>query len=157
MAFHMRFPALRKGPLKNDPRNIRQTYSLIKPMNNDADELFFYDAQLSFFVTGTDDKHWTSYCLVDTYMGSEEATETYFQAGADGPSGGGDCSDSRHYRNPRGYFLRVLSQRIRQMCKEWGNTTSTVMQRLDAYVRSSFQRTITITYLYLGKPLYPFH
>lgn len=68
MLFHLSYVALRPGPTKSDPRGLRQTYSMIKPIDNDFDDLHYYDAQTSFFLTGTSDRQWTAYCLVDTFF-----------------------------------------------------------------------------------------
>jgi hypothetical protein len=133
MAFHLSYPALRDGPALSDFRGIRQSYSMIKPMGNSIDELLYYDAQISFLVTGTDETHWTAYCIIDTYLGSDQGANAFFLNQKDGPSGGAQ-PESQPCWNPRGYFLLVLSQRIKQTTREWRNIISTLMDRLDAYV-----------------------
>lgn len=134
LGFHLSYVALREGAMHSDPRGVRQPYSMIKPMgDSSADELFYYDAQISFLITGVDEGQWTAYCIIDTFMGSNEDTEAYLLQKADGPSGGAR-KESQPCWNPREYFLIVLSQRIKQITREWGNVTSTLMERLDAYV-----------------------
>ena len=135
IGFHLSYVALREGCVLSDPRGVRQSYSMIRPLgdSNDVDELFYYDAQISFLITGTNESQWTAYCIVDTYMGSEQNTEAYFQQHLDGPSGGA-IDESQPCWNPREYFLLVLSQRIRQTTREWANVISALMERLDAYV-----------------------
>jgi hypothetical protein len=133
LGFHLSYVALREGAEFFDTRDVRQSYSMIKPMGDSADELFYYDAQISFLVTGVDEGQWTAYCIVDTFFGSEQDTEAYFLQKQDGPSGGAR-KESQPCWNPREYFLLVLSQRIKQTAREWGNVISTLMARLDAYV-----------------------
>jgi hypothetical protein len=133
LGFHLSYVALREGAALSDPRGLRQPYSMIKPRGDSADELFYYDAQISFLITGVDESQWTAYCIIDKYMGSNEDTESYFIQEKDGPSGGA-LKASQPCWNPREYFLIVLSERIKQTTREWGNVTSTLMERLDAYV-----------------------
>jgi hypothetical protein len=134
MGFHLSYVALRDDPEFSDPRGVRQSYSMIKPMGDfSANELFYYDAQVSFLVIGIDETHWSAYCIVDTFLGSDQGTNAYFMRKEDGPSGGAR-SESQPCWNPREYFLLVLSQRIKQSTREWGNMISTLMERLDVYV-----------------------
>ena len=137
LGFHLSYVALREGAALSDLRGVRQSYSMIKPLGDSADELFYYDAQISFLITGVDESQWTAYCIIDTYMGSNEDTESYFIRKEDGPSGGAR-EESRPCWNPREYFLIVLSERITQITREWGNVTSTLMERLDTYVCIAF-------------------
>lgn len=132
MLFHLSYVALRPGPTKSDPRGLRQTYSMIKPIDNDFDDLHYYDAQTSFFLTGTSDRQWTAYCLVDTFFGGEQSAEDYMLRRQDGPSGGARDQTEPCW-DPREYFLLVLSQRFLQVSREWGNFFAVLMARLDAY------------------------
>lgn len=124
--------ALRDGPALSDPRGYRQSYSLLKPFGSSANELYYYDAQVSFLIAGVDEAHWTAYCIVDNYLGSDQGPGAYFMHNEDGPSGGAQMGEACW--NPREYFLLVLSERIKQTAREWGNIISTLMERLDAYV-----------------------
>ena len=133
LGFHLSYVALREGKTFSDARGIRQSYSMIESIRDSAPELFYYDAQISFLITGSGEGHWTAYCITDNYMGSRESIEDYFTQNADGPSGGA-LKDSQPCGNPKEYFLLVLSKRIQQTTREWGNVTSTLMERLDAYV-----------------------
>src|SRR4051794_38489374 len=47
MGFHLSYVALREGPLHSDPRGVRQSYSMIKPMDETPNDLFYYDAHTS--------------------------------------------------------------------------------------------------------------
>jgi hypothetical protein len=133
MGFHLSYVALRRGGARSDPRGIRQSYSMIKTLENPSVELACYDAQISFLITGVDESHWTAYCCVDTYFQSEQSTETYLSRDQDGPSGGARDA-SQPCWNPREYFLLVLSRRISQMSREWRNVFTVLMTRLDSYV-----------------------
>ena len=133
LGFHLSYVALRKGAILSDARGIRQSYSMIESIGDSADELFYYDAQISFLIIGTDEANWTAYCITDNYMGSRESIEDYVTQNADGPSGGA-LKESQLCWSPKEYFLLVLSKRIKQTNQEWGNVISTLMERLDAYV-----------------------
>lgn len=132
MVFHVSYVALRPGATNSDPRGLRQSYSMIKPIESALDDLYYHDAQTSFFVTGTSDWQWTAYCLVDTFFGGEQSAEEYVRRRQDGPSGGAR-HDAEPCWDPREYFLLVLSQRILQISQEWGNFFTVLMSRLDLY------------------------
>ncbi|MCJ1383575.1 hypothetical protein MMC17_006689 [Xylographa soralifera] len=132
LGFHLSYVALRNGATLSDARGVRQSYSMIELMGDSEDILFYYDAQISFLITGTDEGHWTAYCIADNYMGTRESIEEYVTQNADGPSGGA-LKESQLCCSPEEYFLLVLSKRIKQTTQEWGNVTSTLMERLDAY------------------------
>ncbi|MCJ1421357.1 hypothetical protein MMC32_007720 [Xylographa parallela] len=132
LGFHLSYVALREHTTLSDARGIRQSYSMIESMGDSADELVCYDGQISFLITGTDEGHWTAYCIADNYMGSRESIEAYVTQNADGPSGGA-LKESQLCRSPKEYFLLVLSKRIGQTTQEWKNVTSTLMERLDSY------------------------
>ena len=133
LGFHLSYVALREGDMLSDARGIRQSYTMLKPIGNCEGELACYDAQISFLITGIDESHWTAYCVVDNFMGCRESIEEYVTQSTDGPSGGA-LKESQLCDSPYEYFLLVLSQRIKQTTREWGNVTSTLMERLDAYV-----------------------
>jgi hypothetical protein len=132
ITFHISYVALRPNPDRSDPRKLRQSYSLIKPIDGPLDELCYHDAQISLLVTGTDGWHWAAYCFVDTFFGGEQSAEEYLVRRQDGPSGGvRDNTDP--CRDPREYFLLILSRRFVQISIEWGNFFTVLMSRLDAY------------------------
>lgn len=132
MAFHISYVALRPGPDQSDPRKLRQSYSLIKPIDDPLGDLRYHDAQTSFLVTGTNERTWTACCLVDTFFGGEQSVEEYVRRGQDGPSGGASDSAEPCW-DPREYFLSVLSRRFVQISREWENFLTVLMSRLDAY------------------------
>jgi hypothetical protein len=133
MWFHLSYVVLREGDTCSDPRKLRHSYSMIKPLDGSFENLIYYDAQTSFQITGVDEWRWTAYCLVDTFFQGEQDAETYLKQERDGPSGGLRHA-SQPCWNPREYFLLVLSQRIKQITKEWGNVLSVLMEHLDSYV-----------------------
>ena len=96
---------------------------------------YLYEAQISVLVTGVDEWFWTTYCLVETYFGSEETIDFYHERNLDAPTGG---LKPTHYPvwNPREYFLLVLSRRFKQITKEWSNVVSTLDGRLQYHVSS---------------------
>lgn len=144
MGFHLSYVALRDGGAYSDSRGIRQSYSMIKPLERVAAELVCHDAQISFLLVGVNERCWTAYCCVDTWFKSEQSAEAYVSRDQDGPTGGaGDASQPCW--NPREYFLLVLSQRISQISREWRNVFTVFMTRLDSYVCQIYSKT---TYLY---------
>lgn len=156
MGFHLSYMALRDGPDYSDPRGFRQCYSLIKPMGGSSKELYYYDAQISFMITGVDETQWTAYCLVDTHLGSGQGPEAYLVHKQDGPSGGAQL-DSEPCWNPREYLLLVLAERIKQTAREWGNIISTLMERLDAYVCGTGNTKLLQANGRVGESLHPYH
>lgn len=133
MTFHLSYVVLRDGKTLADPRQLRQSYSMIKSLDGVFDNLFYYDAQISVLVTGTSNQQWNAYCFIDTFFGSEQSAEEYCAQQQDGPSGGARHENQPCW-DPREYFLLVLSQRFRQTSREWGNFFTVLMDRLDAYV-----------------------
>jgi hypothetical protein len=105
---------------------------MIKPIENTFDDLYYHDAQISFIVTGTKESQWSAYCLTDTFFGGEQDAEEYLRRRQDGPSGGAR-TDAEPCWDPREYFLLVLSQRMSQVSREWGNFFTVLMLRLDLY------------------------
>jgi hypothetical protein len=132
MRFHISYVALRPGAMNSDPRGLRQSYSMIKPIQSAFDDLYYHDAQVSFLVAGTNELQWSAYCLIDTFFGGEQDAEEYVRRRQDGPSGGAR-QDTEPCWDPREYFLLVLSQRMSQISREWGNFFTVLMSRLDLY------------------------
>jgi hypothetical protein len=143
MTFHLSYVVIRDGETRDgktrdgktraDPRRLRQSYSMIKPLDGDSDNLLYHDAQTSVLITGTSNRYWNAYCFIDTFFGSELSAEQYCAQQQDGPSGGARPENQPCW-DPREYFLLVLSQRFRQTSREWGNFFTVLMYRLDAYV-----------------------
>lgn len=95
-----------------------------------------YEAQVSVLVTGVDEWFWTAYCCAETYFGSEEPVNYYYENHLDAPSGG-EISSQLPVWNPREYFLSILSRRLKQVTKEWSNVVEAVEQCLKGYVSLS--------------------
>lgn len=131
--FHLPYCALREGQPITDTRRLRRHHTMLNPVEQSRDELFCYDAQISFLITGVDEWLWTAYCCVDMFFGSEQDPETYYIREVDGPSGGERSEDYPTW-NPREYFMLVLSQRVTQITREWENVLYELCSRLEVYV-----------------------
>lgn len=137
MEFHLPYMAIRDRSTR-DPREIRTACEMLKSLEMESrmtqNDSFYCPAQISFLLTGVDEWHWTAYCCVDTFFGSERNPEWYSSREFDGPSAGGRAQFYPLW-NPREYFLFVLSRRLSQATKEWTNVVLRLESRLDEYVR----------------------
>lgn len=133
MEFQLPYLALRTGKPVSDSRCIRQRHEMLKHNKPLREDLYYYEAQVAFLMTGYDEWHWTAYCCVDTFFGGEQTVTDYSRRGDDGPSGGKMELDRQTW-NPREYFLRVFSTRLAQITREWGNFTSELEDRLNGHV-----------------------
>jgi len=106
---------------------------MISGVDEANDDLYYYDAHISFLITGVDEWCWTAYCCVDTFFGSEQSLDEYLACEDDGPIGGGRSAFFPAW-SPREYFLIVLSRRFMQVTQEWGNIIHELNLRLDTYV-----------------------
>ena len=136
MEFQLPYLALRTGRPVSDSRLLRQRHEMLKYNDSSGENMFYYEAQVAFLMTGYDEWHWTAYCCVDTFFGSEQTVTDYLRRQNDGPSGGAMELD-RQIWNPRQYFLRVFSERLAQATREWRNITSALDDRLNSHVRAS--------------------
>lgn len=136
MEFHLPYMAVRDRST-TDHRKIRMPYEMLKTLEMETsmtpNDSFYYQAQISFLLTGVDEWHWTAYCCVDTFFGSERSPEWYISREFDGPPAGGRAQFLPLW-NPREYFLFVLSRRLNQATKEWTNVVLRLESRLDEYV-----------------------
>jgi hypothetical protein len=137
MEFHLPYMALRREKVA-DPREVRKSYDMpltiemeTDPTTNDS---FYHQAQISFLLTGVDEWHWTAYCCVDRFFGSEKDLDWYVSRQFDGPPAGGRAEFLPLW-NPREYFLFVCARRFSQVTKEWSNAVLKLESRLDEYVR----------------------
>lgn len=137
MEFHLPYMAVRDR-LTSDPRELRKGHEMLKTLGmekkNTPNDSFYYQAQTSFLVTGVDEWHWTAYCCVDTFFGSERSPDWYVSHQFDGPPAGGRAEFLPLW-NPREYFLFVCARRVSQATKEWTNVVLKLESRLDEYVR----------------------
>lgn len=133
MEFHLPYFAIHQGRQMTDQRKLRRYYPMINRIDEPVDDLFYYEAQISFLITGVDEWYWTAYCCVDTFFGSEQSLDEYLACEDDGPSGGGRSAFFPAW-NPREYFLIVLSRRFMQVTQEWRNLIDELNLRLDTYV-----------------------
>ena len=134
MEFHLPYYALREAhPPSFDPRRLRRSAKFVSPRSTTGRSEYLHEAQISVLVSGVDEWFWTAYCCVDTYFGSEESIEYYHVRDLDAPTGG---LKPNHYPvwNPREYFLLILSRRVRQITREWGNIVDTLDHRLQYLV-----------------------
>ncbi|KAL9040715.1 MAG: hypothetical protein Q9214_004374 [Letrouitia sp. 1 TL-2023] len=142
MEFHLPYYALRQSQHQQiDPRGLRRSGRFIPKRSTQGLQDWFYEAQISILVTGIDEWFWTAYCFVDTYFGSEETVENYYDRGLDALTGG---QKSLHYPvwNPRGYFLQLLSFRLEQATKEWSNVVDALDDRLQHHEERIFDEPI---------------
>jgi hypothetical protein len=137
MEFHLPYMALRRERVA-DPRKLRTSYEMLETLEMETtpapNDSFYHQAQISFLLTGVDEWHWTAYCCVDRFFGSEKNPDWYLSQGFDGPSAGGR-DESLPLWNPREYFLFVCDRRFSQVTKEWSNVILKLESRLDEYVR----------------------
>ncbi len=149
MEFHVPYMAVRdkleldprymtvQDKLKVAPRRLRTSYEMLETLEMEAkhteNDSFYHQAQISFLLTGVDEWHWTAYCCVDTYFGSEKDPEWYLSRHFDGPPGGGQLEFLPIW-NPREYFLLVFTRRLNQATKEWTNAILKLESRLNEYV-----------------------
>jgi hypothetical protein len=151
LEFHLPYYALRQGSVRQiDPRGLRRCADFIPDrLSPDASE-YLYEAQISVVVTGIDEWFWTAYCCTDTHFGSEESVQYYHENGLDAPTGGEKSTDYPIW-NPREYFLVVLSCRVKQTTKEWGNVINTLETRLKYHVENPFYSFTKIALTSIGR------
>jgi hypothetical protein len=138
MEFHLPFCALRKNNNSKDTRNLRHGRPMLARYGAPADSLngqpYYYDGQISFLITGVDEWYWTAYFCVDTFSDDPETAEMYKDWKMDGPSAG-TSEENWPKWNPREYYLMVLSQRCKQITREWEIVVYELNVVLDEYVR----------------------
>ena len=139
MEFHIPYYVLRSSQTAaNDPRGLRRYGHFMRlptiPGTHGPQHVYIYESHISFLLAGFDEFFWTAYCMVDVYYGSSETAERHWSAGLDAPSRGALATE-QPVRDPRGYFLRVLGERTRQVMKEWSNVVLRLEERLGPHVR----------------------
>jgi hypothetical protein len=140
LEFHIPYYAIRRGSCKTDTRNLnhkplRASRILPLALGDGPNDLYYYEAQLSFLVTGVDEWRYTSYCCVDTYFGSEPDHQAYLEMPAPiEPAAGGLRALERPLWNPREFFLDILSFRIEQAVTESQALVDSFEERMNAYV-----------------------
>ncbi|OJD36486.1 transcription factor sef1 [Diplodia corticola] len=129
------------GEETSDPRRIsgrgfRRSRSLPLSDPSENSKGYYYEAQVSFLVSGVDEWFWTSYLFVDTYFGKEEDYNSCY-ANPDVTTGTDPASGSIQLKhqvwNPREYFLAVLTQRMRQVTGEWTYLINTFEAQMNIY------------------------
>ncbi|KAH8702860.1 hypothetical protein GQ44DRAFT_631161, partial [Phaeosphaeriaceae sp. PMI808] len=99
-----------------------------------AEDLYYYQAQISFLITGVDEWHYTSYCCVDTYFGSEPEHRAYLEPPAPIEPASGGLQELEHpLWNPREFFLCILAIRIEQAVTESQALIDSFEERMNAY------------------------
>jgi len=140
LEFHIPYYAIRRGPCITDTRKLngkplRASRILPLAVGDSAKDLYYYQAQLSFLITGVDEWHYTSYCCVDTYFGSEPDHQAYLEPPAPiEPASGGLRELERPLWNPREFFLCIWSFRIEQAVTESQALIDSFEERMNAYV-----------------------
>ncbi|KAI3325663.1 hypothetical protein HD806DRAFT_521185 [Xylariaceae sp. AK1471] len=148
--FHFPFYVLeRSSDPRMDHRGLRQIDDIsflprpFKDGPNPAGSDYLYESQISCCVTGYDDFIWNAYMLVDLYhedpekIPNMENLKNYegFCAGADVPedpltADGTPLENMR--QNPRGYFLKTLLSRAREVRERW----TILVMKIKSYVNS---------------------
>ncbi|OCL12573.1 hypothetical protein AOQ84DRAFT_372958 [Glonium stellatum] len=119
LEFHIPYFALRLGSAIPDQRTLQgrglRTHRLLPLRRLGELESYYYEAQISFLMTGLDEWLWTTYCCVDTFFGSETDREAYLNPlNPTDAATGGWLQQQYPVWNPREYFLAVLSRRMLQ-------------------------------------------
>lgn len=123
---------------------LRASRILPLAIGDSANDLYYYEAQLSFLVTGVDEWRYTSYCCVDTYFRSEPRHAEYLEPPTRiEPAAGGLLSLEYPKWNPREFFLIILSFRIEQAVSESQALIDSFEGRMNAYVS---ERSFRITH-----------
>src|SRR3569833_2563643 len=101
----------------------------------------FYDAQISFAVTGFDHWTWTAYAFIDTNVDYKETVDGYHgiyqETGGlfrPDPASAGLFDANKHCWAPREYFLKVFETRIKQVLKEWYGVVDWLQEAFNQYV-----------------------
>ena len=138
MEFHFPYYALRQYDTpRNDPRGLRRCGRFVNSQSRPSGKEYLYEAQISVLIRGIDEWFWTAYCCTDTYFGSEENLQSYYESGNDAAIGGVERPGWFPVWNPREYFLFVLSRRFRQITKEWSVVVRALEDRLQVHVCAS--------------------
>lgn len=138
--FHIPYYAIRRGSRISDRRKVnnkplRASRVLPLAVGDSTNDLYYYEAQLSFVVTGVDEWRYTSYCCVDTYFGSEPRHLAYLEPPVRiEPAAGGRLGLELPKWNPREYFLVILSFRIEQAVTESQALIDSFEDRMNSYV-----------------------
>lgn len=139
LEFHLPYFALRHSATKKiDPRGLRRCADFFPSRIGTDTSDYLYEAQVSVIVVGVDEWFWTAYCWTETHFGSEESVQFYHENQLDAPTGGEKFTYYPVW-NPRGYFLLVLSCRMRQVTKEWRNVVDVLKERLHYHVGLFYQ------------------
>ena len=134
LEFHLPYYALRQDTaLQADSRGLRRSGHFIPSPGGPQKPEYLYEAQLSLLITGVDEWFWTAYCCAETYFGSEVSLQYYSDNQLDALTGG-EKTMSFPVWNPREYFLSILSRRLKQVTKEWGNVVEALQARLRLHV-----------------------
>ncbi|KAH0547759.1 hypothetical protein FGG08_000016 [Glutinoglossum americanum] len=144
--FHLPYYVLkREYAATPDSRGLRRSGPFIPTRGKNANE-YIYEAQISFLMVGVDDWCWTVYCCVDVYFGSEESPDLYDEREQDAPLGG---TKDRKWPvwNPRDYFLKVLSERVAQITREWSNVLCGLEERLRPHENTIFDEKLAASQL----------
>jgi hypothetical protein len=104
---------------------------------------FFYEAQTSCVVAGSDVRRWVGYCFVESYFDvNNEARDTpmaYYRdsQGEDGvlmdPCTFGWVRLDDNIKDPREWFLIVFQHRLNQINGEWRQVARKVEQSVSDY------------------------
>lgn len=114
----------------------------LQRQSKDAEELCYYEAQISSLCWGPDESFWTEIFLVETFFGSEVHYEKYLKPEVDlvtdltlrldPPT---LTNDPNLSLDPREYWLRQLEVRLSQVVHEYTALIGTFSKRMEIYVR----------------------
>ncbi|KEF58953.1 uncharacterized protein A1O9_03796 [Exophiala aquamarina CBS 119918] len=152
MAFHLPFFVLRSSKTKrgdhrhySDGTPLRRSHnvSYINGPTNPASE-WLHEAQISCFVTGSDESRWVAHLWVDRYYfdPNDEDEEDVFEYVTDALEDSGMQSDPLLYGiadankpawDPRIYFLSAFAPRLAQVRREWERVVMKFRNRIHAF------------------------
>lgn len=132
MECHLPYYALRSESDSNEDFRLLRRRGLFS-RTQDETPLYLHQAMISVIVFGLDEWLWTAICCVETYFKSGENVKIYHNDGLDGPTGSGHFVSTPVW-NPREYFLKVVSRRVKQVMSEWRHVITGLEDRLGPHV-----------------------
>lgn len=143
LSFHLPYFAWRgntpPSPDQRELRDYRDVTFLDPAAEADSTTAHLYEAQISFMVTGVDDRSWTAHAFLDTYHdGGESKRDVHFyEAAGDGavdPLTGQAIDKNAEVADAREYFLRVMEASVGNVKDEWLSAGLTLIKRIKALV-----------------------
>jgi len=147
MAFHLPYCAWRPSCQpdhrhdEDEPlRHIRDVSFL--DWKNSERSGYLHEGQISCVVAGPDEYLWTAYCFADVYFETDKTKELLFPSNQPNnlpksmrmdPFRNGKTIADNEFRNPREFFLAVLSVRFTQVTNEWLRVVEKLQESVRGY------------------------